>query len=449
MLSQLRFVGRGLAFLSRSAQRHPRRTVAAFLLVVTAAATAGWGYARYQWRAAQAALAGDRPHEATARLAVPLAVWWWDPDVRLLAARASRVGGDLPAAEAHLNRGLKLAGGATERLQLEFLLLRIQTGELDQVAPPLIDAVEKGHPESALIMNTLAVAYVQSLRYKPAFACLSRWIELQPDSAKAYHLRGWVLERLNKHKEASADYHKALELAPESVPIRLRVAEMLLEDHQAPEAVPHLEELYRRAPDDPKVQARLGMCRFLQGRTDEARQLMEAAVPRLPHDPTLLIHLARLDLQDGRPADAERRLRIVIDTDPTDTEAWYTLITAVQAQGRAGDADMVLRGYERAKTALDRTNKLLQEVADSPTAGAADYAELGDLLLQAKQEQRGLYWLYEALDRDPENQRAHRALATHFERTGNADKAAAHRRQIPAANAPQGQTANDTPVSRP
>jgi Tfp pilus assembly protein PilF len=60
----------------------------------------------------------------------------------------------------------------------------------------------------------------------------------------------------------------------------------------------------------------------------------------------------------------------------------------------------------------------------------SDCAELGQLFLEIKQCGRGLYWLYEALERDPEQQQAHRALAAYYERQGNADKAALHRRQV-------------------
>jgi tetratricopeptide (TPR) repeat protein len=390
----------------------------------------GWAYARHQWQLAREALAADRPHEARTRLAVPLALWRWDPAVQVSAARAARLTGDLPAAEAHLKRALRLAGGATEAVQLEFLLLRVQTGEADQVAPLLLTAADGGHPEAPLILTTLAVAYMNNLRYKPAYACVSRWIELRPDAAQAYQYRGWVLERMSRHKLALADYQKALELDPDLLPVRLRLAEMLLEDHQPQEAIPHLERLYRQAPEHPLVRARLGMCRFLQGRGEEARPLMEAAAVELPSDPTLNIYLARLDLQEGQAAEAERRLRRVIEADPSDTEAYHSLLAAVQAQGRTGEAASILKAYEKAKAVLDRSNKLLREVADSPSAGAADYAELGELLLGVNQEGRGLYWLYEALGRDPENQRAHRVLAAHFERKGDTVRAAAHRSRL-------------------
>lgn len=421
---------RPFALAVRPFRRRPRTFAAVGALLLLAVAAAGvWAYALHQWQAARAALADDRPKDALALLALPLAVWRWDPEVHLVAARAARMSGELLAADAHLKRCLRLAGGATERLQLEFLLLRVQTGELDQVAATLIEAADKGHPEGPLILTSLAVAYMNNLRYRPAFACISRWIELEPDSAKAYQYRGWVLERMDRHKEGMLDYRKAMELDPDLVPVRLRVAEMLLEDKQPQEALPHLERLYRRVPDHPLVQARLGSCRFLQGRPKEARRLMEAAVVHLPKDPTLQIHLAKLDAREGRAADAERRLRAVVEADPSDTEALYALVGVAQSRGRADQAAALVKEFKRAEVVLDRINKLLRQIADRPTARAADYAEIGELLLGVKQEGRGLYWLHEALDRDPEQEQAHQALAAYYERKGEANKAATHRRQ--------------------
>ncbi len=358
-------------------------------------------------------------------------VWPGDPEVHRLAARAARLCGDLAGAENHLKRCLKLDGGATQAVQLEFLLLRVQSGELEEVAPTLVAAIESKHPETPVILETLAGAYLHRLRYAAADAFLSRWIEICPNVAKPYQLRGWALERLNRHKSAMKDYYRALEINPDILAVRLRVTELLLEEKQAPAALPHAERLYRQAPDNPQVQARLGMCRFYQNRTKEARQLMEAAAVHLPKDPALLVCLAKLEIQQGQGAEAERRLRQVLKTDPTDTEALHNLISALQLQGRTSEAEATLKEYERSKVITERVNKLLREVVDSPGARAEDYAELGELLLRIDRDRLGVYWLGQALERDPRQLRAHRALAEHYDKKGDRNQAEAHRRWLP------------------
>jgi tetratricopeptide (TPR) repeat protein len=409
------------------------------LFVLVAVSWGGfWAYAVYQWRAAEADLKAERLAEAQARLAFCLKVWPRNPEVFLLAARTARLTGDFPAAEAHLNQCMQLQGGATERVQLEFLLMRVQDGEVDNLAPILFDLVEKGHPETPTILETIARTYMHRLRYRPAYQYLSEWIKLQPQNAKPYHWRGWVTERLNQPKIAKGDYERALELDPSLIDVRLRVVEMLLEDKQVPDAMPHLEILYRQAPHDARVRARLGMCRFHQGQTKDARQLMEAALVEMPNDGPLLITLAGLDLQEGRAAESERKLRLVLEADPFDTEALFGLASALQFQNRMTEADAVLADHERKRALVTRANAILKDVADSPTATADNYAELGGLFLQMGRDKVGLYWLDRALERAPTNTRAHRALADYYAGKGDRAKAAAHRQQIrePAPAAP-------------
>src|SRR5439155_14610094 len=116
------------------ARRRPWAAAAVALAVAAAAAVSGWAYVRHQWRAAREALAADRPQEARARLALPLLVWRWDPEVHRLAARAARLSGDLPAAEAGLKQSLRLAGGGAADVPRDGLPLRVQAGEVDRVA---------------------------------------------------------------------------------------------------------------------------------------------------------------------------------------------------------------------------------------------------------------------------------------------------------------------------
>lgn len=381
------------------------------------------------WGSAEAALADERPGDARQELEFCLRVWPRNPDVHFLAARAARLAGDLADTEAHLNRCIEIQG-PSERVQLEFLLLRVQAGEVDELAPILINSARDGHPELPIILETLARSFILHLRYRPAYACLSLWIEKRPDAARPLQWRGWVLERLNNQKAATVDYHKALELDPELLPVRLRVAEMLLEDKQAPEALPHLERLLRQAPNDPQVQARMGSCLFLQGELGRARTLMESAVERLPHDPVLLVSLAELNLQDERFGEAEALLRRVLANDPSDTEALHKLANVLQVQGKLEDSAKTLAEYERKRIVVERTNELLKTVADSRSPSSDNCAEIGRMLLEIGRKKLGVYWCEQALEKDPRHPVANRALADHYEREGDATRAGDYRRQL-------------------
>jgi type IV pilus assembly protein PilF len=267
------------------------------------------------------------------------------------------------------------------------------------------------------------------LRFGPAFACISRWIEAEPDSAEPIRWRAAVLERLNDNEGAMKDYRRALELDPDLTSVRLRLAEMLLERSDPDEALVHLEPLQRQYPDRPDIQARMGQCRFLQNHLEEARHLLESAVDKLPDDSVLLLTLARLEHQDGHPVEAEKWARRALKVDPTDAEAEFTLAASLQAQDRWDEAKAALEQFRNDTALLKRVAYVLQQDAENPSADPVAFAEVGAVFLPSN-EQVGIYWLNRALQRDPGCQAAHKALAEHYERKGDLDKAAFHRRQL-------------------
>lgn len=406
-------------------------TIAVFLVVAIAAAGMGvYYYAHRQWHDAQLAVKEGRYKEAQQNLRHCLFFWPHDPQVHLLAARAYRLTGDFENAENHLNQCLKIQRGASDEVQLEFMLMRVQRGEVDEVAPSLMALVDNQHPESGMILETCAGAYMYNHRYRPALKCLNRWIQETPDAARAYQWRGWVYEQMNARADAMKEYKRALELDPEFVQVRLRLAEMLLNEKEPLEALPHLERLRKKYPDRADVLARLGQCRFLQGYNEEARELLTKAVEGLPEDPQLLLHLGKLELQDSHPVEAEKWLRRANKADPGDTECLYTLISALQLQGRKKDAAEMLDHYKKTKQLLEYVNKLLRDEVDTPSHDAQTVYEIGSKLLEIGQARVGLYWLHQALNRDPSHQPTHKLLAEYYDKQKEPQKAAQHRRQL-------------------
>src|SRR5262245_26783390 len=226
-----------------------RRPKTAIFIVLLAAAGAAYLYISFEWRRAQIALKEGKGADARVHLERCLWVWPRSLQVHLLAARASRLTGDFESAENHLNRCLKLEGGATLAIQLEFLLLRAQTGEAEDVSGSLLGCLADYEEDREVLSHPLAPAFMHHLPYAPAYVCLSRGVDLDTAVARPYYWRGWVLERLNNSDGAMKDYLRALELEPDSLIIRIRVAEMYLADNKPHDALPHLERLRRQAPE--------------------------------------------------------------------------------------------------------------------------------------------------------------------------------------------------------
>jgi Flp pilus assembly protein TadD len=137
-----------------------------------------------------------------------------------------------------------------------------------------------------------------------------------------------------------------------------------------------------------------------------------------------------LDIHEGRGVEAEQWLRKVLRADPADTEALFNLAAALRLQGRSDEEAAVLREHERYKELVDRANDLIQNKVDKAGAGPDTASEIGNLMLQMGRDKVGLYWMDQALLKDPGHQPTHEILAKYYERRGDTDQAAAHRRQI-------------------
>jgi Tfp pilus assembly protein PilF len=434
LLKDIKKRPRLVSFLSgawKTVRARPKTmSIVLIILVLMGTGTGFYAFALSQWEAAQGAVRESRFEDAKSHLAFCLAIWPRSVQVHILAARAARLKGEFSEAEAYLNQCLKLEHGATEPVQVEFLLMRVQRGEEDAVASELLLRVDDGSPESPLILETLARAYMFHLRYGIAYMCLTRWMDAAPSSAEPLRLRGFVSERLSDWEAAMADYKRALELDPTLVPVRLRLAEMCMEKSNPLEAQSHLDLLTIQFPDRPDVMARLGQCRFLQGNSEEARRLLEAAVEHMPNDAAVLVYLSRLEMQEGHPAKAESWLRHALEVDPTDAEARFSLVAALQSQDRWDEANATLEQHRKDSALLRRVSQVLKQEADGKPSDDPDaLCEVGAAFLGTN-ERVGLYWLRRALERNPEHQPTHKVLAEHYESKGEPEKAAVHRARL-------------------
>jgi tetratricopeptide (TPR) repeat protein len=408
--------------------------LSAILAVLGLIVGGGYLYVMHHWHAAQAAVKEYRLEDAGKSLRVCLFVWPRSIPVHVLAARAARLDGKFDEADKHLKECLRLANGSTPEVQVEYLLMRVQRGEEDEVAGELIGYVQSDtYSDSALIMETLALAYMRNLRYGAAFTCLSRWMQIEPNAAEPCRRRGWVLEHLNDWGGAMKDYECALDLDPGLVDVRLRLAELQLIHANLEDAIPHLERLAREHPDRADVKARLGQLRFLQGRMEEARPLLEAAVKEMPDDAPVLIHLAKLEMDANHPEKAEPWLRHALEVDSTDTEVEFNLVACLQQAGRESEARVLQEKREKDAARQQKVNRLIQKEAENPRGDPEALYEIGALFLETGDARVGLYWLHRALQRSPEHQATHKLLAEFYEKKGEKEKAAEHRRHLQPA----------------
>ena len=296
---------RALLWPLRLVRRRPVATSAVLLLVTAVAVPAGAHcWALYQFREAGRALDDDRLDEAHEHLSFCLTVWPWSAPAHFLAARVARLSGDYSEAEAQLGECRRLQKGATEETQLETLLLRTQQGDVDELAGGLLYAADHDKGRERDILEALARGDMKLMRFVPALAVLNRCLKRHPDDVRALNWRGWLLDRMDRHEEAVADYKHALELCPAHAGGHLRLASSYLDHNDPASAEPHLRALMQAHPGRTEVQLELARCRFLLGEESELRPLLDKVLAAHPDEPTALLYHGKLDVQEGR---AKRR----------------------------------------------------------------------------------------------------------------------------------------------
>jgi tetratricopeptide (TPR) repeat protein len=391
------------------------------------------GWAIWQERAARQAMAEEQFDEAQRHIDQTLRVRPRSAAANLLAARIARLRGAYSEAEQYLARCTQF-NGMSDPLHLEWLLLRCQRGEVDELAPGLLASVDGKHPESAAILEALAAVYMRQTRYQEAIRCLDRWVELAPDSVRALDWRGWVSNQLDHRGQAIGDYEQALEAQPGRSAVRLRLAEILVESSRHEEATPHLERLRQEQPDNSDVPVLLARCFLVQSRTDEARELLDSVSAAHPRHFEALLRRGELEYSDRHYTESERWQRKALEQKPLSPEARYALYLSLQAQGnRQAEAEKELARWQHDRQSRDRLVRLLRTELDLKPNDPELAKEAGELFLQLGEDERGLFWLRRALALKPQHVPSLRALIAYYERTNNPDMAAEYRQKLSAA----------------
>jgi tetratricopeptide (TPR) repeat protein len=383
-------------------------------------------WARREWAAAQEELDKYAFDRALPHLQRCLEIWPDSLPTHLLAARTARRAGRLQEAQDQLKECQRLAPGSPD-VALEEQLFRCQSGHMTaDVETRFREAAQEGQANADLILEALALAYLDSYRLGAAQQCLNELLSREPDHVRAYVWRGYVRIGMGRYEEAEADFRKALELDPHCDEARLRLGEGLLTGKRPAEALSHFRYLHDQGKDSLDVLMGLARCERQLGQTAEARRLLQQADAQYPKSPAVLRELGEVALSANQPAEAERWLRRALDADPHDPKACYSLAQALRQLDRPKEADEYLSKSEQ----IDRDNQKLKEIVAKLGRRPGDtdlYCQAGLICLRNGQEQEGLRWLRGALQVDPRYGPAHRALADYYQSKGDHELARQHR----------------------
>jgi predicted Zn-dependent protease len=149
---------------------------------------------------------------------------------------------------------------------------------------------------------------------------------------------------------------------------------------------------------------------------------------------------AELALALDRPAEAERWLREALAMDAADFHAQYSLARCLrQQQGKEREAQAAEARLLVLEADGRRIRDIIQVDINKSPNDPALRTEVGNILLRSGSEREGIQWLYSALQQGPTYAPAHRALAAYFDRVGEPDRGAPHRRFLEGGGEPEGQ----------
>ncbi len=428
--SFLRQVLRSLSSPARFIYRRPGRAVlllGIFLLTCCVIAAVGlWIWFESHLRSARNDLAKGHNSEAVRHLRACQRVRPEQREVLLLSARAARRAGSWDEADSMLNTYWQRYGDE-EPLVFERLLHRAARGEVESVGSSLRAHIQQGGDEARLAREALVVGLISRFRWVEARTFLEEWLAETPDDTLPLLQMGKFQEQLLNIDEATRIYRRVLELDPDQLEARLRLATILVMRRLSEEAATELAILKEKLPNHAEVQVLWARALSLLGRTEDARRAIEECLRAYPDYPAALLERGNNALIDGNEIEAEQYLARAVRLDPGNIliHNQYALVL-----GRNGKQAQVAAEYAKAhqlQTDGERISQIIRgPLQDNPNDPALHH-EIGTIALRSGLVTEAIRWFTSALQVDPDHLPTHRVLANIYRELDNPALAAKHR----------------------
>jgi predicted Zn-dependent protease len=401
--------------------------VPAAILLLMAGLVAPQIWAWHHLRAAE--IESERGHNAAAgrHLQASRAIHPDNPKALLLSARVARRSGAWDEAETTLDRFAQLYGDDDERLVFERLLFRATRGEMGSTTLALQSRVEGGGSDARFAREAIVTGLLYRYRWAQADAYLNAWLASEPDDTFALLLQGQLEEQRNQPSIALLRLRRVIELDPEHLEARLRIATILLQLRQGEEALTHLAYLREQLPDNPEIQVQWVRALELQGRMNEARAALDDTLLRHPDYPPALSERGNVALLDADELTAEQYLAKSLQLDPGDlvTRNQYALVLA--RNGKLTEAAREREESKRIEEDYQRITRLSQGPLQANPNNADIPYEIAQIALRSGQVRDALRWFDVALQANPDHVPTHRALAMLYHELDNPILAGRHR----------------------
>jgi tetratricopeptide (TPR) repeat protein len=285
--------------------------------------------------------------------------------------------------------------------------LDIAEKRYDEAVRELRSAIDQ-QPEWAKAHFLLGSALALSGERTAARTELARALEIDATMIDARRLLADVHAALGEHEYAVEEGRRFLKERPDNIPVRLRVAQSLVNLDRVDEALKEIEQV-EESKRDTEVNYALARIYLHQGRLDLARGYFEKALAGQPRHPEILGSLLTIDASEGRLAESSKRIQEAMAAEPQ----------SAPLQQLAGRLAVLERRNADAETAFKRALELDPNLMSSYRLLAQFYARTG-------RTGETISTYEKALGVKEDQPQIHHFLGVLYEYGGQRDKAVEH-----------------------
>jgi Tfp pilus assembly protein PilF len=398
-------------------------------------------HADYHCRQAQAALENHDCAQAQLHLEKCLRGWGNKAKSHFELARCCWREGEPDEAERHLREAERL-GWPSKDIEVEELLILAQhelTRSLEVTLGDLVQHAkdQEDHVLETMVLEASALAFLRAERHDASGRLAKRLLEMHPENWRYHTLFGRSLQD-HETDAAARVFVKAVTLHDAQPKVHRWLAVYFARSARPREALDHLRAAQPIAADDVEAEIAEAKARLLLGQFALSRNLLERAwtkgADQLAWAWTVR---GRLELDEHGPAEAAAWLARAEALTPYHPETLDALIALAARQGnvanvqryqqRKQDRDKAVREFQSLRKTLDSLGR--DPNAKSEERQAAAY-RAGQIMFRTGHDEKGIAWMQNVLNENPDHVQANQALAEYYDRVGLTEKADLHRRKI-------------------
>ena len=271
--------------------------------------------------------------------------------------------------------------------------------------------VPRAHPGKAVARQDDSVAS------KPAPDLALRPQAAHKADALARFVEGMALEENGEMERALEAYRKVLNVDPGQSELASRVAGLLIQQDDFPQAIDVLKDAIKANPKnaEPYQQLAFIYTRYLK-KTDQATDYANRAIALNPGDVEGYQRLVEIELAAGQERRALEALERALKVHSSDPNFWIRL-------GKLYVAILFKSDSQPKPDELKKTNEVFKRAAEHAGDDPGILKEVGDYYAASQQLKEAIPLYLRVLELQPEDANAREKLATGFVLTNQRDKA--------------------------